>query len=198
MFGFKTRTQTLREKIVEVALPGDVVIVGCDGLISKGIRMFQTAKDNEKAECNHIAMYVGDGKIHEALIGGYVEQDIVKYLGKNSWFKIARLKSLNDRQRDLLLARSKRLVDRKTKYAVGDIFLQAVDSLFETNLFTRWFASRSKMLCSQAYAMCIMPWHSMFDGQTWVCVSPDNISDEVRDHPDVWEVIVEVKRGVIC
>lgn len=61
--------------------PGDLLLVKTDHFVSKLIRFGQRGYGKDAAQWNHVAIYVGDGKIVEALTKGVQENDATKYAG---------------------------------------------------------------------------------------------------------------------
>lgn len=63
--------------------PGDFLLVQTHHLVSWLIRFGQRGYGPECAKWNHVALYVGGGKIVEALTGGVVLSDVGKYPAKD-------------------------------------------------------------------------------------------------------------------
>lgn len=59
--------------------PGDFLLVQTHHFVSRLIRLGQRGYGREFARWNHVALYVGDGKIVEALTSGVVLSPLSKY-----------------------------------------------------------------------------------------------------------------------
>ncbi len=121
---------------------GDILLNTTDATLSKWIR------EVTKSNYNHAAIYVGAGKVVEAVSGGVREIDLMKYLNDNYIVRVMVLRNenLSTAQKDAVanFARSK----VGARYNVGGLIGGAVD--FKPSNYHAF--DRSDYFCSQLVA----------------------------------------------
>lgn len=180
-----------RLHIADIWLTGSL-----SGIIGPTIRMFQGMLGDD-APHNHTAGYVGSGNVLEAL-KWVTERSGECYFRSTTRLKVIRnVKWFEDERADVLF-HAKRY--RGMPYAYGKVLiLQALDCLYQTDMFTRCFTLTPLPYCSQMWAQACVDAGLLYliNGKTPDSVQPDDWDDEALKRPDVWQTVLE-HDGKIC
>jgi hypothetical protein len=134
-------------------IPGDCVLVGGKGIISRGIKWFTDSK------YSHAAIYIGGGKnyVIEATMAGVEKNPISDLLDHAESLCIRRIPELTAEDAAAMKDKAYQLL-----YESYDI-LQFISYIpyfifrkFGINLPFLVFNKRNKMICSELYAVCAL------------------------------------------
>lgn len=171
--------------------PADIVLTRSKrGLLGRLIRHF-LRRQGDPVVYNHIAGYVGSGRVVEAL-SRVVERSLGSYFTGDHCVKIVRNRTWPRTTRRRIVARARARKGRPyglLKVAV----LQALDNLFRTNRFTATFSITPLPYCSQLWATVVYEETAarINDVPPKSC-EPDDFDDEVQKNPDRWETVLEL------
>ena len=166
-------------------LTGDIILTRDEaGFFAKAIRWFG-ARATGSARVNHVAVYAGiingegcvieeAGKLRITPLYKYLDTPCVVY----------QMPVLTEAQRSAIVWQLLEPIGQG--YGWGKIPLFALDGLFKTYFFTRFFGLTSFKVCSQAAAWAYdkVMGFDVF-GINWKSATPDNIDDWCSNH-DAW------------
>lgn len=171
---------------------GDIFLTSSTSLVSRLIKIVLW-KFKDPAPYSHIAGYVGNNKVIEALFSGVTLSLVDKLLRDKDDFMVVRMKGVSDddRKRMADLARYREGV----KYGFVKVgVLQLFDQITHTNFFTKNFSVTNRPYCSELWAGI---YEDVLDYRINdvdpVSCEPDDWQDEVLKNPDKWERIDKSK-----
>lgn len=167
---------------------GDIILTRANTLLSKAIRWFEKKRSGD-SRFSHAALALGELTTQEEVIESLIKVTrgpLSKYNGQQ--IIVYRMKGLTDKQRNEIVLKAVSV--EKEGYAWFKIPLFAMDSIFRTYFFTRYFGLSNFKVCSEliAWAYETVLGKKPF-GLGWRSVSPDVIDDFCANGPLNWEVI---------
>jgi len=141
------------EEIIEYLQPGDCVLLGGKGVVSRGIKWFTDSK------YSHATLYVGGGKnyIIEATLAGVERNRIQDVLVHAERICIRRIPNLTVEEVELMKNKAYSLI--YDSYDIPQFISYIPYFLFRKvgiNLPFLVFNNRQKMVCSELYGVCAL------------------------------------------
>lgn len=151
--------------VVKDLLPGDILLYHGTGLIARLIRFF------DGTEMNHAAVYLGEGRVGEALAQGLVRQTLAKSLRGTAYVAVRRLKAYPETM-EPVVDKARSYLALGNRYAYDQLLLLAFLGLtrkLPVNAFLKWLlrkifdqaaswltaqGERQPMICSEFVYRC--------------------------------------------
>lgn len=142
--------EILFENGVSKIYPGDCILIGGNSFISRGIKFFTNSK------YSHVALAVSGTEVIEATAAGVEKNSIESLLKHADKICIRRIRSLTIEQVEIMKSKAYSLLyeNYDTLQFISFIPYFIIRKLFGLNLHFLLFNSRTKMICSELYAVC--------------------------------------------
>jgi len=169
----------------------DIILIGgAENILAKAISVVLNFFQTDPVDYTHVLIAKNESEGIEAK-WRVMNCSLGDKLSKAKRYKIIRLKSLTDDERDKIIKSIECLIG--IKYSISRLLLQLLDQISDTNFFTKLNKSKENQICSSLVAWGYYVYtKTKFNGVDWKSCEPDDIDDESQKNTDMWEII-EVK-----
>lgn len=167
---------------------GDIIFTSKKSIIAKLMAFLQ----KDEVKWGHVGVIDADRNeiVHAIGASGVSAMSIDKFIKKYKVFKIIRMTNMTEDIGSRIISTARKVLG--IKYSWFRIFMQTLDHVFHTDLFTALYQSNRYQVCSSFVAWAYYSIIKIrFNNVDWYSCDPDDIEDHSILYKYDWEIVYE-------